>query len=182
MKYLRISWELLVTNMVITYPTWKIIIPKLSIRSENVDIEMQVLWYSTRREWTLGSETVRMRFYRSKKGVVVVLRSPIHANEPSEYNGMLYRTSNRVLNNGIKVIILICMDGTSQYHHHQKRGGAAHWTVSQKFINYHYRHQKSKLKIKFHLYLSDSYHQNIKTRVTWGLKSQKKKKICSFHV
>ena len=50
--------------------------------------------------------------------VVVVLRSPIHANEPSEYNGMLYRTSNTVLNNGIKVIILICMDGTSQYHHH----------------------------------------------------------------
>ena len=50
----------------------------------------------------------------------MVLRSPIHANEPSEYNGMLYRTSNRVLNNGIKVIILICMDGTSQYHHHQK--------------------------------------------------------------
>ena len=33
---------------------------------------------------------------------------------------MLYRTSNRVLNNGIKVIILICMDGTSQYHHHQR--------------------------------------------------------------
>ena len=55
------------------------------------------------------------------KWVVVVLRSPIHANEPSEYNGMLYRTSNRVLNNGIKVIILICMDGTSQYHHHRKR-------------------------------------------------------------
>ena len=51
--------------------------------------------------------------------VVVVLRSPIHANEPSEYNGMLYRTSNTVLNNGIKVIILICMDGTSQYHHHR---------------------------------------------------------------
>ena len=39
--------------------------------------------------------------------VVVVLRSPIHANEPSEYNGMLYCTSNRELNNGIKVIILI---------------------------------------------------------------------------
>ena len=54
------------------------------------------------------------------KSVVVVLRSPIHANEPSECNGMLYRTSNRVLNNGIKVIILICMDGTSQYHHHPK--------------------------------------------------------------
>ena len=53
--------------------------------------------------------------------VVVVLRSPIHANEPSEYNGMLYRTCNRVLNNGIKVIILICMDGTSQYHHHRNR-------------------------------------------------------------
>ena len=50
--------------------------------------------------------------------VVVVLRSPIHANEPSEYNGMLYRTSNRVLNKGINVIILIYMDGTSQYHHH----------------------------------------------------------------
>ena len=55
----------------------------------------------------------------SDNAVVVVLRSPIHANEPSEYNGMLYRTSNRVLNNGIKVIILICMDGTSQYHHHR---------------------------------------------------------------
>ena len=54
--------------------------------------------------------------------VVVVLRSPIHANEPSEYNGMLYRTSNRVLNNGIKVIILICMDGTSQYHHYRYLG------------------------------------------------------------
>ena len=59
--------------------------------------------------------------YMWKKRVVVVLRSPIHANEPSEYNGMLYRTSNRVLNNGIKVIILICMNGTSQYHHHQKK-------------------------------------------------------------
>ena len=52
--------------------------------------------------------------------VLVVLRSPIHANEPSESNGMLYRTSNRVLNNGIKVIILICMDGSSQYHHHRQ--------------------------------------------------------------
>ena len=35
------------------------------------------------------------------------------------------------------------------------------------------RHQKRKLKIKFHLYLSDSKHQNIKKIVTWGLKSQK---------
>ena len=61
-----------------------------------------------------------IRIRAGRKLVVVVLRSPIHANEPSEYNGMLYRTSNRVLNNGIKVIILICMDGTSQYHHHQK--------------------------------------------------------------
>ena len=38
---------------------------------------------------------------------------------------------------------------------------------------YLYRHQKMKLKIKFHLYSSDSYHQNIKKIVTWGLKSQK---------
>ena len=42
MEYLWISCELLVTNMVITYPTWKIIISTLSIRSENVDIEMRV--------------------------------------------------------------------------------------------------------------------------------------------
>ena len=28
--------------------------------------------------------------------VVVVLRSPIHANEPSEYNGMLYRVSGQL--------------------------------------------------------------------------------------
>ena len=64
-----------------------------------------------------------------QNSVVVVLRSPIHANEPSEYNGMLYRTSNRVLNNGIKVIILICMDGTSQYHHHQNSPRPEHSTV-----------------------------------------------------
>ena len=75
-----------------------------------------------------------IRVYSSIILVVVVLRSPIHANEPSEYNGMLYRTSNRVLNNGIKVIILICMDGTSQYHHHHnftvtvKRG--SNWSIS----------------------------------------------------
>ena len=27
--------------------------------------------------------------------------------------------------------------------------------------------------MKFHLFLSDSYHQKIKKNVTWGLKSQK---------
>ena len=73
------------------------------------------------QEWQLFS-SVQMAdvdiCFSTQNLVVVVLRSPIHANEPSEYNGMLYRTSNRVLNNGIKVIILICMDGTSQYHHH----------------------------------------------------------------
>ena len=42
MKYLRISWELLVTNMLITYPIWTIIIPTLSIRLENVDIEINI--------------------------------------------------------------------------------------------------------------------------------------------
>ena len=70
--------------------------------------------------------------------VVVVLRSPIHANEPSEYNGMLYRTSNRVLNNGIKVIILICMDGTSQYHHHQLFGNfsAGTYVTSSQLVTY----------------------------------------------
>ena len=66
------------------------------------------------------------KFVRSISRVVVVLRSPIHSNELSEYNGMLYRTSNRVLNNGIKVIILICMDGTSQYHHHHFSGTMPH--------------------------------------------------------
>ena len=38
---------------------------------------------------------------------------------------------------------------------------------------YRYRHQKTKLKIKFHLYIGDSCHQKIKKYVTWGLKSQK---------
>ena len=38
---------------------------------------------------------------------------------------------------------------------------------------YRYRHQKTKLKIKFHLYLGDSCHQKIKKYVTWGLESQK---------
>ena len=41
---------------------------------------------------------------------------------------------------------------------------------------YRYRHQKTKLKIKFHLYFSDSCHQKVKKYVTWGLKSRK------FHV
>ena len=36
---------------------------------------------------------------------------------------------------------------------------------------YLYRHQK--IKLKCHLYLSDSCHQNIEKIVTWGLKSQK---------
>ena len=71
------------------------------------------MWHSLTR---LASRSIDIEY---NKRVAVVLRSPIHANEPSEYNGMLYRTSNRVLNNGIKVIILICMDGASQYHHHQ---------------------------------------------------------------
>ena len=62
----------------------------------------------------------KVEIFAPFKLVVVVLRSPIHANEPSEYNGMLYCTSNRELNNGIKVIILICIDGTSQYHNHLK--------------------------------------------------------------
>ena len=38
---------------------------------------------------------------------------------------------------------------------------------------YRYRHQKTKLKIKFHLFIGDSCHQNIKKYVTWGLKLQK---------
>ena len=38
---------------------------------------------------------------------------------------------------------------------------------------YRYRHQKTKLKIKFHLCLSDSCHQKNKKCVTWVLKSQK---------
>ena len=53
----------------------------------------------------------------------------------------------------------------------RKRGVAVHWTVSQKFIVIDIRNIK--LKIKFHLYLSDSCHQKVKRYVTWGLKLQK---------
>ena len=42
--------------------------------------------------------------------------------------------------------------------------------ISKVYLDWH---QKSKLKIKCHLYLSDSHHQTIKKIVTWGLKSQK---------
>ena len=42
MKYFQIFWEVRVTNISITYPTWTIITPTLSIWSENVDIEMQI--------------------------------------------------------------------------------------------------------------------------------------------
>ena len=48
-------------------------------------------------EWMLVPVCPNME---PKISVVVVLRSPIYSNEPSEHNGMLYRTSNRVLNNG----------------------------------------------------------------------------------
>ena len=43
---------------------------------------------------------------------------------------------------------------------------------------YCYQHQKTKLKIKFHLYIGDSCHQSIKKYVTWGLKSQKVYVFC----
>ena len=52
-KYLRISWELLVTNMVITYPAWTIIILKLSIWTANVDIKMQVRDRHADEHWAL---------------------------------------------------------------------------------------------------------------------------------
>ena len=115
MKYLRISWELLVTSMVFTYPTWTVIIPTLSIQSENVDIKMQVCD-------RLGNEHTALKrlggdFTDRKKG---------------------RRCS---------------LDRISKV--------------------YCYRHRKTKLKIKFHLYLSDSCHQKIKKYVTWELKSQK---------
>ena len=49
------------------------------------------------------------------------------------------------------------------------------WHCSQDRISkvYRYRHQKTKLRIKFNLYTGDSCHQKIKKYVTWGLKSQK---------
>ena len=53
MKCLRISWELLVTNMVITYPALSITIPKLSSRPENVNIEMQVRDRHADEHWAL---------------------------------------------------------------------------------------------------------------------------------
>ena len=66
MKYLQISWELLVTNMVITYPAWTIIIPKLSFQSENVDIKMQFRDRRPNELWTLkwlgGNFTSRNNF------------------------------------------------------------------------------------------------------------------------
>ena len=115
MEYLRISWELLVTSMVFTYPTWTIIIPTLWIQSENVDIKMKV---------------------RDR-----------HANEHTALKRLGGDFTGR------------------------KNG----WRCSLDRISkvYHYRHQKTKLKIKFHLYIGDSCHQKIKKYVTWGLESQK---------
>ena len=115
MEYLRISWELLVTSMVFTYPTWTIIIPTLWIQSENVDIKMQV---------------------RDR-----------HANEHTALKRLGGDFTDR------------------------KKG----WRCSLDRISkvYRYRHQKTKLKIKFHLYIGDSCHQKIKKYVTWGLESQK---------
>ena len=115
MKYLQISWELLVTSMVFTYPTWTLIIPTLSIQSENVDIKMQI---------------------RDR-----------HANEHTTLKWLGGDFTDR------------------------RKG----WRCSLDRISkvYHYRHKKTKIKIKFHLYLSDSCHQKNKKYVTWGLKLQK---------
>ena len=88
----------------------------------NALLDNRKLCVANNATWSSYIQSVLRMIGRYDIWVVVVLRSPIHANEPSEYNGMLYRTSNRVLNNGIKVIILICMDGTSQYHHHRYLG------------------------------------------------------------
>ena len=115
MEYLRISWELLVTSMVFTYPTWTIIIPTLWIQSENVDIKMQV---------------------RDR-----------HANEHTALKRLGGAFTDR------KKAWCCSLDRISKV--------------------YRYRHQKTKLKIKFHLYIGDSFHQNVKKYVTWGLKSQK---------
>ena len=115
MEYLRISWELLVTSMVFTYPTWTITIPTLWIQSENVDIKMQVC--------------------------------DRHANEHTALKRLGGDFTDR------------------------KKG----WRCSLDRISkvYRYRHQKTKLKIKFHLYIGDFCHQKIKKYVTWGLESQK---------
>ena len=115
MEYLRISWELLVTSMIFTYPTWTITIPTLWIQSENVDIKMQVC--------------------------------DRHANEHTALKRLEGDFTDR------------------------KKG----WRCSLDRISkvYRYRHQKTKLKIKFHLYIGDFCHQKIKKYVTWGLESQK---------
>ena len=115
MKCLRISWELLMTNMVITYPAWTIIIPKLSIRPQNVDIEMQVRDRHANEHWALK------RLGGDFTGQVKGRRCSLDR-------------------------------------------------ISKVYLD---RHQKIKLKIKFHLYFSDSYHQKIEKIVTWGLKSKK---------
>ena len=107
--------RILVTNMVITYPAWTIIIPKLSIRPENVNIEMQVGDRHADEHWAL--KRLGGNFTGREKG---------------------RRCS-------LDLISKVYLD----------------------------RHQKSKLKIKFYLYLSNSNHQKIKKIVIWGLKLQK---------
>ena len=89
--------------------------PKLSIRPENVDIEMQVCDRHTDEQWAL--KRLGGNFTGREKGRRCSLDR-----------------------------------------------------ISKVYLD---RHQKIKLKIKFHLYFSDSHHQKIKKIVTWGLKSQK---------
>ena len=115
MKYSQIPRELLVTNIPITYPIWTIIIPTLSIKSENVDIEMQVC--------------------------------DRHTNE----HPALKRLGG------------------------QFTGPKKRWRCSMDRISkvYRNRHQKTKLKIKFYLYLSDFYHQKIKKVCHMGIKIAK---------
>ena len=109
MKYLWISTGDNQTCF-ITYPTW-IIIPTLSIQSEDVDIEIQIC------DDYVNQHTALKRLGR-------------------EFTGL-------------------------------KRG----WHCSLDCISKVYldQHQKSKLKLKFHVHWRDSYYQNIKKIVTWGL-------------
>ena len=54
-----------------------------------------------------------------------------------------------------------------------EKGGGAVQSLDRISKVYLDQHQKRKLKLKFHLYLSDSYHQNIKKIVTRVWESQK---------
>ena len=56
----------------------------------------------------------------------MVLRSPVHANKDNDLYSIVEYSVGCAVEHAIVFTWLICMNGTSQYHHYPNRSGV-HW-------------------------------------------------------